>query len=143
MCCRTEVTPLDDTIARVILAVGNFHPQGDPAVAVTWRREVPEESCYVTVSLTGGRFEASIQPSVSSYDHHHGKRITAGLYFEICAKYAEKVGGLMVQKANVLGCKDTAESVSQLVLAHYPDEPLLWERACRGFQEVILGEALQ
>ena len=138
MCCRTEVKPLDLTIARVILAIGQFTPSGDAAEACFWSRMVPEEGCVVNVSLTGDRFEASIQPSISTMDHHHGKRITAGVYFEICAKYAEKVGGEIIQKATVAGCTDAGAS-SAHVLAHYPEEPMLWDHICNGFRAELLG----
>ena len=139
MCCRTVVEPLDPTIARVILTVGQFVPQGDPAAAVTWRREVPEEGCNVTVTLAGNEFQASITPSISHYTHHAGKRVTGGIYFEICAKYAEKVDGTVTQKSNVQGCADPDTHFSQHVLAVYPHMPLSWDRACNGFQSVILG----
>jgi hypothetical protein len=87
--------------------------------------------------IAGNRFEASISPSISSYTHHYGKRITAGVYFEICAKYAEKVDGTVTQKANVAGCSNGG--VASLVMAVYPNIPLTYERACRGFQELIMG----
>lgn len=134
MCCRSEVRPLDRAIAEAILRVGQFEEK-TPGY---WVRAVPEEGCSVVVNL-GGIFEASIQPSISTYDHHHGKRITGGIYFEICAKYAEKVGGEIIQKATVSGCKPADTPIASLVIAQYPDKPLMWERVCRGFQEEILG----
>jgi len=140
MCCRTTVEPLDLVIARTILLIGQFLPQGDPESCGYWKRDVPEENTVVTVSLSGGVFEASIQPSISTYTHHHGKRITGGLYFEICAKYAEKVDGKMIQKANITGCTAPGSHVTDHVMAEYPHMPMMWERACAGFQAVILGE---
>lgn len=137
MCCRTEVTPLIPDIARVMLMIGQFKPQGDPNTAISWRRDVIEESCAVTVELAGDTFRAAISPSISSYAQHDGKRITAGVYFEICAKYAEKVDGTVTQKANVAGCSNGG--VASLVMAIYPELPLTYERACRGFQELIMG----
>jgi hypothetical protein len=146
MCCRTEVSPLLPDIARVMLTIGGFVPQGDPEnesrfeTAITWRRDITEENCAVTVTLEGGVFRAGISPSISSYPQHAGKRITAGVYFEICAKYAEKVDGTVTQKANVAGCKVGDEGVSSLIMAVYPGVPLTYERACRGFQELILSD---
>ena len=137
MCCKTEVEPLDPAIARVILLVGQFKPQGDPDSAIYWRRDIPEEGCTVSVDIAGSAFRASISPSISSYYQHEGKRITAGVYFEICAKYAEKVDGTVTQKANVTGCSNGG--VSSLVMAVYPHIPLTYERACHGFQELIMG----
>jgi hypothetical protein len=140
MCCRTEVSPLLPDIARVMLTIGGFVPLGDAATAITWRRDIFEENCAVTVTLEGGVFRAGISPSISSYPQHAGKRITAGVYFEICAKYAEKVDGTVTQKANVAGCKVGDEGVSSLIMAVYPGVPLTYERACRGFQELILSD---
>jgi hypothetical protein len=143
MCCRTEVSPLLPDIARVMLTIGGFVPQGDPEnesrfeTAITWRRDITEENCAVTVTLEGGVFRAGINPSISHYSQHDGKRITAGVYFEICAKYAEKVDGTVTQKANVAGCSNGG--VASLVMAVYPNIPLTYERACRGFQELIMG----
>jgi len=59
----------------------------------------------------------------------------AGVYFEIAAKYAEKVGGTIIQQANVAGCR-TLEG--QLLLAEYPLLPLSYDRICNGFKELLL-----
>ncbi len=144
MCCRTHVSPLDIPTALAILEIGQFKPSYTAAGSeypTLWERLVEEENCRVTVSINGQSFEVNIAPSISHYDHHANKRITAGVYFEIATKYAEKVGGEMVQRATVLGCKEEMQE-SSLVVAHYPLMPMSFERVCRGFQEVILGEAL-
>ena len=138
MCCRTVVEPLVPDIARVILTIGQFVPQGDPAAAVTWRREVPEEGCNVTVTLAGNEFQASITPSISHYAHHEGKRVTGGIYFEICVRYAEKVQGRITQKSNVTGCSEPGSHFTEHVIAEYPANPMSWETICNGFQSVIL-----
>jgi hypothetical protein len=139
MCCRLSVEPLDKLIAARILTIGQFQPiyfrPGEP-IATNWRREIPEEGCIVEVSL-GESFGVNISPAISAYAHHFGKRIAAGVYFEIAAKYAERVGGRIFQRATVIGCKP--EDGSELLIAHYPDQPLLFEKVCSGFQEVFLG----
>src|SRR5262249_32959910 len=78
-----------------------------------------------------------LSPAVSHYDHHAAKRIASGIYFEIAAKYAERVGGTITQLSNVVGCVEGG--VAEHVLAHYPYMPMMWERVCPGFRETILG----
>lgn len=146
MCCKTSVYPLNPELAATILTVGQFVPSPMAAsdgmkVPRFWKREIPEERATVTVSLAGGSFEATIAPSISNFDHHLGKRITAGVYFEIAAKYAEKVNGEIVQRATVVGCKDTAQGTG-LVLARYPSMPMNFDRVCAGFQQVLLADPM-
>lgn len=98
-----------------------------------------EEGCAVAVTLNSS-FRAAIRPTISMYEHHQGKRVTASVYFEIAAKYAEKVNGTIIQHSTVSGCRGP-EGQSDHVLAVYPDQPLLWERVCPGFQSVLLGSS--
>jgi hypothetical protein len=134
---------LDTRLAATILTIGQFHPkQGcieEEGVPLSWARHIGEEGTLVTVSLSGGVFDLTISPSISSFDHHMGKRITAGVYFEIGARYAEKVGGEIVQRATVVGCK-TVDG-SGLIIARYPSMPLAFDRICQGFQSVLLPHA--
>ena len=141
MCCKTSVHPLDPELAATILTIGQFVPASltldDGEIPRFWKRDILEEQATVNVSLTGGCFEVSIAPSISNFDHHLGKRITAGVYFEISARYAEKVGGEIVQRATVIGCKEGASSAG-LVIARYPSMPMTFDRICHGFQAVLL-----
>jgi len=143
MCCRTVVQPLDAQLAVAILTIGRFQPVywlPGADYAVRWERQVPEEAAVVSASLTGEALELSIAPAISIFAHHAGKRISAGIYFEIAAKYAEKVGGEIMQRATVDGCR--AEGLAgELLLARYPELPLSFERVCAGFRSVILGVA--
>src|SRR3990170_669960 len=143
MCCRLVVPPLDSQLAALTLIIGRFEPVywlPGADYAVRWERQVPEEGAVVTASLTGEALELSIAPAISIFAHHAGKRISAGIYFEIAAKYAEKVGGLILQRATVDGCRDS-DATQELLLARYPELPLSFERVCAGFRSVILGEA--
>ena len=127
-------------MAASILRVGQFFPKPgcteEYGVPLSWARHIQEEGTVVTVSLSGGIFDLTISPSISSFDHHIGKRVTAGVYFEIGAKYAEKVDGEIVQRATVVGCKSV--DGSGLVIARYPSMPLSFDRICHGFQAVLL-----
>ena len=137
MCCRLTVTPLDAEVAAAILALGMFTPvEGLPA---TWQRSIDEEGTSVraTLAAESNLLRVELSPTVSHYSHHADKRIAGGVYFEIAAKYAEKVGGRITQLSNVAGC--TEGGVAEHVLAHYPETPLLWEMVCPGFRETILG----
>ena len=145
MCCRLLVTPLDPQLAASVLIIGRFEPVywlPGADYAVRWERQVPEEGAIVTASLTGEALELSIAPAISIFAHHAGKRISAGIYFEIAAKYAEKVGGEITQRATVDGCRDS-DATQELLLARYPELPLSFERVCAGFRTVILGPAAE
>jgi hypothetical protein len=108
-------------------------------MALRWERAVAEEGATVTVHVIKDALELSISPAISVFHHHLGKRITAGIYFEIAARYAEKVGGVIVQRATVEGCT-SGETTKELLLASYPSMPLSFDRICNGFRETILGE---
>lgn len=141
MCCRTVVNPLDIPTALAVLAIGQFkgvYTASGSDYPTLWERVIREENARVTVSLAGQNFEVNISPSISEFAQHLGKRVTAGVYFEIAAKYAEKVSGEVVQRATVLGCKDDYQEAA-LRIANLPLMPLNFERVCKGFQAVILG----
>ncbi len=136
-CCRATVRPIVPEIARAILATGRFIPMGDSAAAVYWQRSIPEENTIVKAEIHTDSLSVSISPAVSVYEHHHGKRITAGVYLEIAAKYAEKVGGEIIQHATVPGCVDDGKK--DRLLAQYPDTPLQFSQVCKGFQEEFMN----
>ena len=141
ICCRTSVYPLETSLAATILTIGQFSPRPstheEGGIPVNWLRYIEEEGATVSVSLSGGIFDVSISPSISAFEHHLGKRITAGVYFEICARYAEKVGGEILQRATVMGCKESASGAGLLV-ARYPSLPMTFDRICHGFQTVLM-----
>ncbi len=137
MCCRLTVHPLDPEIATLVLRTGLFVPSDD--LGLQWSRYVLEEGCSVNAILIpdAGALRLELTPSVSAYEHHMTKRLAGGVYFEIAARYAEKVDGKITQLSNVTGC--TEGGVSEHVLAHYPALPLCWEQVCPGFREAIMG----
>lgn len=141
MCCRTSIYPLDIETAISVLGVGLFKPvywgQGRPEAAVNWERVIPEEGTTVHASLRDGVLELNLSPAISVFSQHEGKRITAGVYFEIAAKYAEKVDGTIVQRATVIGCKPSSSSDMDLILAEYPIMPISFDRICPGFRAIM------
>ena len=143
MCCRIDVYPLHLQVAVGILSIGLFTPTywkpADSIYAVIWERQIPEEAVTVTASLKEGSLNLSLSPAISAFADHAGKRIAGGVYFEIAAKYAEKVGGEIIQKATVAGCKLGRDS-QELLLGRYPSLPMNFERVCAGFQVVFLGD---
>lgn len=132
MCCRLEVEPLIREIAAVQLAIGQFDRQEHNQ---TWRREIPEEHTFVQASYVNDRLHLEIFPSIQQYDHHAGKRITAGVYFEMAARYAQKVNGRVEQLANVIGCSTVG--MQRKLLAEYPRSPMNFNAICNGFMEVL------
>jgi hypothetical protein len=143
VCCRTVVRPLNPELVRATLTIGQFKPvyfaPDRPDLATRWEREVPEEGATVTAHVVNDGIELSISPAISHYDHHMGKRLAAGIYFEIAARYADKVNGTVVQRATVEGCT-SGQNTKELLLASYPTMPLSFDRVCNGFQASILGE---
>lgn len=127
------IRPLDVDLAKVVLTVGMFTP--DPNF-LGWSREA-EDGTTIRATFEGDALRLELSPSISIYQHHADKRISGGMYFEIAAKYAEKVNGTITQLSNVVGCTDGG--VNTRVLAVYPEQPLMFEQVCPGFREVILG----
>ena len=132
MCCRLTVSPLDLELALTLLPVGLFS-----LVNSQWRRDIPEENAYVTAYMDEDGLHLAIQPAIQVYHQHHGKRITAGVYFEMAVRYAEKVDGTIIQQSNIGQCIE--DGVTEKLLATYPHSPLNWAAVCKGFQEEILG----
>jgi len=140
ICCRTSVYPLDVETAVAVLGVGLFKPvywsPGRPEAAVNWERQIDAEGTVVHAALRDGSLELNLAPAISVFSQHHGKRLAASVYFEIAAKYAEKVGGTIVQRATVVGCKPSGQP-QELILADYPAMPMSFDRICPGFRAVL------
>jgi hypothetical protein len=139
MCCRLTVAPLDPEVAAAILALGLFAPSAN--MPNTWQRAIEEERTTVKAIFMpdSNSLRLELSPAVSHYDHHAEKRMASGVYFEIAAKYAERVGGRITQLSNVVGCVEGG--IAEHILAQYPEIPMLWERVCPGFRETILGSS--
>lgn len=133
MCCRISIRPLDPEIARTVLLVGLFKPLNER----TFERMIPEEGTSVTATINPDYLSLSITPAVTQMSEHSHKRLAASVYFEIAARYAEKVDGKITQHSNIGAC--IADKVTEKVLATYPNQPLDWERICVGFAEVLAG----
>ncbi|HXH21476.1 MAG TPA: hypothetical protein VNN10_05565 [Dehalococcoidia bacterium] len=143
MCCRTHVYPIHLEVAASILSTGQFRPlyyRAGSQIAITWERAVPEEGIVVGAALTEDSLQLTISPAISTFADHFGKRVGAGIYFEIAARYAEKVAGEVIQRATVAGCRRDGHS-QELVIARYPRYPLDFEKICAGFQAAILQDA--
>lgn len=116
------------------MRIGEFEPNESGLI---WVRQVPEEGTTITMRRGPDEVILSISPSVITYDHHLNKRITASIYFEIAAKYAEKVGGEIRQLGRIYTCWSNLPQV----MASYPSQPLKdWSTICHGFREAITGE---
>ena len=143
ICCRTTITPYDYEVAKAILSVGQFTPTdfdpSNPEYIKSWTRLIPEEGAAVHAYQGAGCLELTIKPSISAHEHHLDKVRTAGVYFEIAARYAEKVDGEIVQRATVKSCLDNGGN--NRVLANYAaGERLDFEKVCNGFKVAMLGE---
>jgi hypothetical protein len=135
MCCRLDIRPLDRRLAAAVLTIGRFETLDE--TRAMWRRYVDEESASILARFEADHLALSISPSIANMAHHHGKRVTASIYFEIAARYAEKVLGTITQRATVMGCRPE-QGECLLLVARYPDLPISFERVCKGFQSVLL-----
>lgn len=113
--------------------VGLFNPLNDR----TYERLIPEEGTSVTATINTDYLSLSITPAVTTMAEHSHKRLAASVYFEIAARYAEKVDGKIAQHSNIGAC--IADGVTEKVLAEYPNHPLDWQRICVGFADVLAG----
>lgn len=135
MCCRTRIVPVRAELAIAQLEIGQFRE----VYPGSWRRIIEEEQTYVTASLQADSLLLSLSPAVSSWTGHHDKRIAASVAYEIAARYAEKVNGVITQEGiNVPDCR--IEGHSSRTLAIYPETRLDFSLLCPGFRAVFLGE---
>jgi hypothetical protein len=135
VCCRLTVRPCDPEIARTVLLVGMFTPQVEGSNVL--ERSIPEEGTRVTATINDDALHLQITPTISMMHDHSNKRLAASVYFEIAAKYAEKVDGTVTQLSNIGACVE--DGISMKVLAQYPEHPLQHSLICIGFQEVLAG----
>ncbi len=135
MCCRVVVVcPFQEDIARAILLIGMFEPRDKDKFVLV--RRIVEEDTVVSATYDDALHGLKLQlsPPIGTQEQHNGKRLAGSVMFEIAAKYAEKVDGVVSQLATQ-GC---TKGESVLVLAKYPDIRLNYERICAGFQRVLL-----
>jgi len=138
MCCRMTIEPCIPDVARMVLRVGQFEARDgiDPEEAYGYQRLILDEGAAVHATITDKHLELSISPAISSDLQHHGKRRTAGVYFEIAARYAEKVNGIITQHSNVGSC--ITDGVRMRPLASYPEVPLQFDQVCIGFRREFM-----
>ncbi len=147
MCCQMSVTPLDVDIACALLAVGQFEPinRVQSGNMLYWKRELgrDEHQRVMAVKATiernpdgTGLLRLYIEPSITSYEQHAGRRLQAATALEIAARYAEKVAGEITELANVTGCSDNGVRAHKL--AAYPEIPLQYNNLCAGYRELFV-----
>lgn len=84
-----------------------------------------------------GQLRLYVEPAITTYEQHAGRRLQAATALEIAARYAEKVGGEIQELANVYGCSESGVRVQQLAL--YPAVPLRYDALCAGYRELFMG----
>ena len=135
MCCRLSIQPLRLNIAESVLTIAQFNQVG-----TEWQRAVPEEECVVIAQLDigEGKLRLMMRPAISGPNHHENRRVSAGIYFEVAAKYAEKVDGIVEQHGLVVPCRTPIGPLTKTI-AVYPDRRLAWDNVCAGFQKEIIN----
>jgi hypothetical protein len=151
MCCQLTVSAVSIEIAMALLEIGQFEPTSnrpndDAGHYLYWRRELGKDEAGTMMAVKAniernqdgtGLLRLYIEPSITHYDQHAGRRIQASTALEIAARVAEKVGAEIQQLASVLGCSD--DGVRAHVLASYPLVPLQYSALCPGFQQEFLN----
>ncbi len=81
----------------------------------------------------------ALQPSITTHHQadHDINAARAGIMFETARVLAEKGNGTILQLSLVGYCLQEAGG-AQLTLAHYPDQPLMWEHLCLGFRQTLM-----
>jgi hypothetical protein len=120
---------MNTDVARAILAVGQFVPNDNET---QWTRKVGDT--VVVAHVQADRLTLSLSPHITADAHHEGRRDAAGVYFEIAARYAEKVDGTVQQRATIVACGQ--EPIR--TIARYPERPLTFDQCCPGFQRTFL-----
>jgi hypothetical protein len=134
ICCRTNVYPLLESIARDTLLTGGFEERETGR----FRREVPTEEVAVYANFINRTYlEVGINPLITLLEHHAHKRTAAGIMFEISARYAEKVDGEVWQAGvNVPECQKDG---MRHLIAKYPEQRMDFNLVCMGWQGVFLA----
>jgi len=132
LCCLITVKPLDKVIAETILRVGQFTLSKEGGWL--FEREV-EEKAWVLAGFEGDHLKLTLRPGVHTMADHLPRRLMAAVMFEIAARYAEKVGGVISQHSNIGECR--TEHGQDAVIAHIPVRPFRLEDVCLGFREVL------
>ena len=142
MCCSLSISPLDQDIATALLTIGLFLPTFMPPTGgapIRWERMLEEEGTSVAATFSVDSLDLHISPSISVYAQHANKRHAAGVFFELAAKYAERVQGTIVQHANIGLCKAELDGQGDRLLATYPLQRLDFLQICPGFRELFIS----
>jgi hypothetical protein len=139
MCCRLHISPVDPAIVATVLEIGQFKydPEADDIYGRwPWSRAFPGERTEVLAKLSDRFLEIRLSPAITTELNHQGHRHSGGCMFEIAARYAEKVNGLIQQISLIADCNAGRAVVD---IAEYPHNPLIHEKICKGFRSLFLS----
>ncbi len=137
MCCRIVVSPIPyDVLDYLIL--GGFQPVGSRLMA--WKKDLPDGLVWVTRDRDS--LEFSIQPAISSMDHHSRVREAGAAMFKIADILAQAANGVITHRSNIDLCASERGSTTAIV-ASYPDVAFRHDRLCLGFRATFEGRSVE
>ena len=133
ICCRIDITPLDEAIAAQVAEDAGFkHWFTDGKM----QRYVKRVGAAYTVNFTIDPYNNGIftllMPSIQDLAGHKRANMAASVAFHVASMYAEKVGGVMVQDNLSIDCRGENKTY-RLTVARYPEQPLKHSQLCYGF----------
>lgn len=124
-----------------LFPIGGFLSVQDLPLAgprMKFQRFFEPEGSWVQAYHEEPALALSLQPAISSIEHHAQRRQSGGCMFEMAWRYAEKVQGVVEHLSNVGPCA-AARGASQAIIAVAPDMPLRFEALCVGWKAVFLA----
>ena len=124
-----------------LFPIGGFLPVLDLPLSgprMKFQRFFEPEGSWIQVHYEEATLALSLQPAISSMEHHAQRRQSGGCMFEMAWRYAEKVNGIVEHMNNIGPCA-AARGSSSAIVAIAPDMPLRFDALCVGWQAVFLA----
>ena len=146
MCCRVSTEPQVSgdvfAVADELLRIGLFTP-GTGEHNNYWHRDMGDGTGVHAQVDHQGRLVVWLSPSITSNSGHAHHRMSGGIMFEIAAKYAEKVNGIISQHGLVVPCQRELQpdhpNYNHQPIAIYPETPLMYPNICPGFRDLFVS----
>ncbi len=157
MCCKLALWPCPPSglVLRILTTAGFEQREGKEEAAYSpyrWVLQVPEEDAYIMTlrsayttlprQETDYRLEFALYPIVADLATHSGKRIAFSKMLKVADAIAQQAPAptSITQHRTVYDCTNAVGEKAMSVIARYPDEPMVFERICPGFQAVLSPE---
>lgn len=134
MCCKVSIDKLGPGHTEILRLAGFKSPNLDKPYLMT--RELDDRT-WLTLRVEGSRTTINIYPAVTNYEDHFSRKEAGALMFKVANFLAEDAQGSLIQQASIGKCLYDRNGLSELVIARYPEMPLVFDNICPGFQEAF------